>query len=1198
MPSRNCCLIIFCAVLMLALSIPFAAAQTSNASIDGEVRDQNGAAVQNATVKLVNKGTGALATFVTGPDGLYSFPNVVPENYKLTVSAPGFKEYVQDGILVRLGYPIRQNVALSIGAVTEEVVVKADASALNLENAEVRTSIDPEVIKDVPLLVAGSIRSVGNFASILPGVTRGAGDVTGAHVNGSQSQTGVVILDGISLFNSSGIQGLTGAVLDFPQSPDVISEFQVLTSNYSPKYGGSAAGVTVENVRSGTNSFHGTAYEFNRNTAMNATQFGATSRGEDIENDFGGNIGGPVKIPGLWGDNHKTFFFANFEAFKIVGGLLRQTLSLPTPQERQGDFSDWTDSNGNLIPIYDPATTTTNPAFNPSQPVGPSNLPYLRQQFMGCGGTTPNVICSTDPRLQNSLAAQWFKFLPAPTSSGTLNNYLAPPTPNFLGTNAYTVMEKVDENIGSRDHFSEMFFYKYLPETTFTTLPVQISNSGTSYKRTTVVRINYDHTFSPEIINHFGFGYQNDKYFGGGIDGKYAAQLPQIPGVASHTYPPQVIFGGGQFTGYGTGQGDPHIQPWLAPAYIANDVVSLTRGKHLLSLGADLRLASDNPLFLTNQSGQFTFNATETGLTGLNSGSPIASFLLEQVDHAAVTYYSTNTIDARTHSFAIFAGDTWRATPKLTLDGGLRYEIDPPTVDAHNHFSYFDPTLANPGAGNLPGAIAFAGSGPGRSGLRHPEDTWYGAIAPRLGLAYAVRPDTVIRSGYGIFYDAAYMPGFDGGITQDGYNTYANFGSSLGGLQPAFVLNQGIPSTYPVPPQLVSTIDNGSYSAIYRPKNANRLPYAQQWNLTIEHEFTARDYISAAYVGNKGTRLLSQIDPINVLNPSYLSMGSQLNDVFQSGQTVLDGVNAPFPNFADTMVGCAASVAQALLPYPQYCNALLARNENQGNSTYHSFQFKAEHRLSKGAYALVTYTNSKLITTSDANENGGEQGVVNPYQKNRIRALALEDVPQAINVLYSYQLPFGRGKQWLNNTGMADWILGGWELNGVFRAQSGIPFVITSSSCNVPAQFSAQCLPGLLPGAKPFTGSLNGRNLLSGLPYLNAASFEPVTDFNFYTGFGPRVQSFRQPGYRDFDLGLQQIFHITERIKFQLRGDAFNIFNAHYFNTVGVSNTNGYSSGTGGSAFTTDIAAGSSFGTWNGTVTAPRNIQVSGRFSF
>jgi len=263
-------------------------AQSNNASVDGEIRDPKGAVVVGAKVVLTSRDTGAASTFVSDSNGLYSFRSVVPGTYQLRVSAVGFGEYVQDGILVRVGYPIRQNIELKLETTTQQVEVVADASALNFENAELRNSIDPQVIQQVPLLVAGSMRSAANFASILPGVVRGSGDVSGAHVNGGQSQTGIAILDGIALFNSSGTQGLTGAVNDFPQSPDVISEFQVLTSNYDAQYG-SAGGVTIENVRSGTSTYHGSAFEYHRDTALNATQWGiaAADKSQDIENDSG-----------------------------------------------------------------------------------------------------------------------------------------------------------------------------------------------------------------------------------------------------------------------------------------------------------------------------------------------------------------------------------------------------------------------------------------------------------------------------------------------------------------------------------------------------------------------------------------------------------------------------------------------------------------------------------------------------------------------------------------------------------------------------------------------------------------------------------------------------------------------------------------------------------------------------------------------
>jgi len=1185
--------LVICALLFIFLLSPSLYAQSSNASIDGVVTDPNGAVVQGAKVLLTSKDTNETSTFVSDSNGLYVFRNVPPGNYRLTVSSQGFGQYVQDGLLVRLGYPIRQNVQLRLQSSVQQVEVAADASPLNFENAEIRGSIDPQVIEEVPLLVSGSLRSAANFASLLPGVVHGSGDVSGAHINGGQAQTGLTILDGISLYNASGTPGLTGAVLDFPQSPDVISEFQVLTSNYDARYG-SAAGVTVENVRSGTNTYHGTAYAYHRDSGLNAHQWDPTHAGKalDVENDFGGNFGGPLKLPFWKGRDYRTFFFANFEGFRIRGGVNRPAnVSIPSLAERNGDFTDWLP-----LKIYDPLT---------------------HQQFMGCDGLSPNVICSTDPRLQNSLAKQWFQYLPQPTSPGALDNYLPAAQPVFLGSDAYSVTEKVDQYIGSKNHISEMFYYKYLPRTNFTTLPAVISNAGTSYKRTSVVRVNWDRTISPTLLNHLAFGFQDDKYYGGGIDGPYANKLPQIPGVASHDYPPQITFGGG-FQSFGTGSGDPNLQPWLAPSWIVNDAVSLTHGKHTISFGGELRISHNFFRNVAGQSGSFNFDRGQTSIivNGIrDGGSPIASFLLEQVNSAQVTFYSTNDSNAHSKSYSLFLGDTWRVTPKLTFSPGVHWEVDPPPYEANDHFSYFDPTLANPGAGNRPGALAFAGSGAGHSGRRIPEDVWRKGIAPRIGVAYAVNEKTVVRSGYGLFYDSANVPGWAGGITQEGYNAQEFVAGSQDQTQAAFQLSNGFPLAPPTLPTLSPSFDNGGpMNSAYRPRTANRLPYAQQWNLTVERQLTNRDYVTASYIGTKGTRLLSNIAPINVLDPKYLAMGAQLNDKFTDDNPV-DGVPAPFPGFATTMTGCDPSVAQALLPFPQYCNLINGLNENKGSSTYHSFQLKAEHRASKGLWVLLSYTNSKLLTNADIGEplSWALPNFFSPYEIQRNKSLAIEDVPQVFSVAYSYELPFGRGKTWLNDNSLLNRVVGGWKLNGVFRAQSGIPFQIFSSLCDVPPQAVKYCSPALLPGKTPFLQSPSHFDPTR--PVLDVNAFEPVSAFStsnpYYTGAGPRVQNFRQPGFSDFDLGLGKTFRISERVTFDLRGDAFNLFNAHHFNSVGVG-VQSYGNGNfGSSSFVTDVAQPDipdpqnpgqilpgGFGMFTGAVSAPRNIQVSGRISF
>ncbi|MGH7867357.1 MAG: hypothetical protein ACREP9_06900, partial [Candidatus Dormibacteraceae bacterium] len=312
----------------------------------------------------------------------------------------------------------------------------------------------------------------------------------------------------------------------------------------------------------------------------------------------------------------------------------------------------------------------------------------------------------------------------------------------------------------------------------------------------------------------------------------------------------------------------------------------------------------------------------------------------------------------RQRAWSLHAGDTWKATPKLSIDYGVRWDVFTPAWEKYNQLSFLDPQGTNSGAGGLPGRLAFAGTqwGAASFGRRSPETTWYGGFAPRLGIAYRINEKTVVRTGYGIFYSDAYYPGWGGGVSQDGFSTTPSFSSTLGGLQPAFILNQGFPQNFQHPPLIDPSADNGQSSILYRPFDANRLPYAQQWNLTIEHQFTNNFYISAAYVGNKGTRLLSQTAPLNALNPSLLSMGQSLFDQFQPGQTTLDGVSIPYSGWVQQMTACPPTVAQALLQYPQYCSSLTGLNENAGSSTYHSLQLKAERRFSNGIWLLGTYT--------------------------------------------------------------------------------------------------------------------------------------------------------------------------------------------------------------------------------------------------
>ena len=347
------------AVVFLA-AVPVAVwAQATRALLNGTVTDPTGAVVPNAEVVVTETGTGAAYTVKTAADGLYSFPQLPPGAYGLKVTAAGFRDYAQKGIKLNLGDKFRLDVSLEVGTAQEVVEVNANASPLNFENAEQKGGIAPETMGDLPLMVNNGVRSAAQFVTLLPGASSPTGDALGAHLNGAVRNAGEALLNGASLINPSGGQGMYSAAVDFAQSPDMVSELKVLQSNYEPQYGSTGGAVIVMETKSGGNQFHGSAFEYLRNTALNARQFGADVRPKDIENDFGFSIGGPFKIPKVaWSNSHKTYFFFNWEGFRQRGAPTRDWMTIPSLKERQGDFSDWVDASGRMIPVYDPATNS------------------------------------------------------------------------------------------------------------------------------------------------------------------------------------------------------------------------------------------------------------------------------------------------------------------------------------------------------------------------------------------------------------------------------------------------------------------------------------------------------------------------------------------------------------------------------------------------------------------------------------------------------------------------------------------------------------------------------------------------------------------------------------------------------------------------------------------------------------------------
>lgn len=1170
-------------VILLAFSAG-ALGQTVNGAITGVVKDSSGAVLKDVALTLRNVATDQLVgTTTTGAQGEFAFRNLPPAKYAIEAVKEGFQQVTHPDVEVTLSSVQRVEITLPIGTQEQKVEVVGGSSVLSVTGTQ-EHGISPETLQQLPLLMNSGPRAAAGFAILMPGVSTGGGsNAFDARINGGLQSGDEASVDGVSMqqgFMSQG--GMVSIFQDFPMSPDMVSEVKILTSNFAPEYGSSTSGQIMAVTKSGGSSFHGSVFEFHRDESLKAKQWGATGdKAPFNRNNYGVNIGGPAKAPGLWSDRWKSYFYFDHEGYRQKGGSSQPTLSIPSMKERAGDFTDWRDASGNLIPIYDPLTI---------RPDGRGG--YTKDQFMGCDGNSPNVIC---PSRISALVKPWLAALPTPTSGGPLNNYLAPAIPDTILGNSDYYMGRYDLQIGSSDHIFTSIWHQRAPAKFASTLPQQIANESFSDPQNSWVnRLNYDRIFSPTVLNHMSMGYLNRNEGYGCVNQEFVNDFPKVKGVASTRVPPQMGFSDG-FVSFGCNGGPPHDNITTRPTFIINDAVTWATSAHSIKVGMEWRKIMGNLHANGNEAGSFAFGRGSTGLVGVNSGNPVASFLLGAVDSGSATFRSVNSTYPRQHAWIVHAGDTWRVSDKFTFDYGVRWDYYSPSSEKYNSLSFFDPTGPNPAAGGRPGRLAFAGSGYGAAsyGAPYPEKNWYGGFAPRFGAVYSLNQKTVVRSGWGIFYTQAFYPGWGGGMSQDGFSNTPSFNTTLGGIQPAFFIDQGLPQNFEKPPIVRSDYRNGQ-GLLYRPVDANKRPYSHQWNVTIDRELARNTSLSVAYVGSAGRRLPSSIDPINAIDPKYLSMGQALYDEFTPGVTSLHGVALPYAGWVEQMTGCAPSVAQALRPYPQYCDELTGLNENHGSSHYNSLQAKLEKRFSGGTYALVSYTLSKTISSGSDNTQraagtwSGLQGVISPYEKGRNEAIAATDTPHVLSAAFVYELPVGRGKRFMNRGGLANVLAGGWQLSTIGRYSSGLPLYFRSGFCNVPGQFRVGCIPAITKVDSVFAQDKGSFDPAKG-PLFNKGAFESVDAFNFYYGKGNRVESsVRGFGYHNQDLSFIKNTRMAGSTNVSFRFEIFNLWNWHMFSNPGE---------WGGLAFNNDLSS-PDFGKWNGSVTEPRTMQVAARFEF
>ncbi len=1121
-------------------------AQSERGNITGVVTDATGAVIANVPVVITNVSTNIPERVTTTSSGEYNAPNLSPGSYRIEIAATGFKRFVEAGIALTAGSTARIDAKLEIGTVGESIEVQANAVQLQTENSKVSTAVQNRMVDELPLVVGGAMRSPYDLVSI---TAEAKGSGSALCLAADKPRPGPPRLSGLLVnTNRSSDAGETSYLAPSVES---ITEFSVDTNGFKAEYGQAGGGVITFVSKSGTNDFHGVAYDFLRNDIFDARGFFAPTRNIYKQNDFGATVGGPVWIPKVYNGRNKTFFYLSYEGFRNRVGQNGSILSVPTPEMYSGDFSKLVGANGALVPIYDPATTQPNT----------SGGGFTRQPFPD--NQIPQNRFSTITKQMLALAPQV-----APNRAG-----LVPGTPNYVRNN-YVVNNgaltsptnkgslKIDQNFGSNHHLA--FFYnrsQYLSEPGPSgppglALPLW-NGQFTSYDASDY-RMTWDWTISPRLLSHFSIGgnkFYKDAYSPNvGQNWKSKVCIPNA--VDCNVNYPNVTFT--EFTGWGATADNGTEQPMWA---IREDL-SFIRGSHTMKFGYDFQSPRAAGFGQQNISGNAGFSFLETavpGATSATSGSSFASFLLGQADTGA-----TETIRYLPQIYDYHAGyaqDDWRVNKRLTLNIGLRYELTRPPYQPQMNYEDFNPTKPNPAVNGYPGALDFVGFGTGRVGAKYLSPGWYNGWGPRLGAAYSLSPKTTIRAGAARTFARSTV--VSGTTHYDGYIGQYAFASTNQGVTPAFNWDVGLPP-YPLPPQLNPAFDNNNNTNYWNGQDATRMPEILAYTFSIQRQLSSSTLIEADYNATVGVHLqtgllnLNQV-PTPVVNQLISQLGaaaavSLLNSSVTSPAAQAAGIRIPYANFTDPTVQRTMSVGQALRPYPQYLTIDTSQSgDKSGHSTYNAMILKLDRRFSKGLTMQWTYAFSKLLTDSDtyyANAGFAQD----QYNRRLEKSIGAYDQTHVVKMNTLYELPFGRGKRWITH-GFAAQALGGWRLSAIQVYSSGFPIGVTR---NAPLNiFNGVNRPLITTynWKAPYSGSFDPNKE----PYLAASAFpaQPAGVLGNATRYNPTVRVF--PNFNE-NVSLGKSFQFTERLRLDFRAEAFNLFNRTVFSGP-VTNLNNNSFG-------------------------------------
>ncbi len=1121
-------------ISLLAICMPLAG-QSFTGTVSGTVKDISGAVIPGARLSITNAGTNEQRTQESKEDGSFVFALVPPGQYRLETSRDGFKLSVRPRLDVEVQQSIVLAIALEVGETSESVQVTSETPLLQPTTSSLGQVVDNRKIVEFPLagrntfalitLTTGA-QPLGEFGNLPARANAYASGYFS--MNGSQPLTNETLIDGIP------VNTATTNAPGFTPSVDAIQEFKVQSGNFTAEFGRTGGGVINLVYKSGTNQLHGSLYEFVRNSVFDANNWFNNRAGRDKAhnalNQFGGTAGGPLLLPKLYDGHNRTFWFASYEGLRDRRAL-SQTYTIPTPAQLQGDFSKTLNGAGQLIGIYDPLTTR-------SDPQRPGN--FLRDPFPG--NTIPTGRF-------DAVGAKVRTFWPTPNSAGTgaaaVNNWTgAGSTPNTQ--DQYSV--RLDHAINDNHRIFGRFSFSNITRGGFdffgngagwvnpggSGLPINVNARNFALDDT--------RTLSPSLLLNFRYGFIR----------QWVARDPPLLGLDLTTlgfpqeYNAQVgvralpSFMPTGFRGIQQRGTDNIRRGDLTHTFQSSVTKVLTH--HTLKVGGDFRQILLNELEPVIEQGEFFFDTRFTSSdplrTNSTSGHSIASLLLGLPSSGDIDIVPPISVSYR--YFGGYLQDDYKATSKLTFNLGVRYEVETGRNERYNRLSWFDPTVTNPigpkvGIPDLRGGLQFTGVG---DNPRRQKLTNWNNWGPRFGFAYAVNSRTAVRGGYGLFFLPNTGDGAGPANGAEGFVATTTFLSSLdGGITPADRLSNPFPRGVVRGAGGVNGLQTQLGQSLTTVRRNDPSAYAQEWNFDIQRELPANFLIDVAYSGNKGTSLPVN-EQFNQLPGQYLALGPAL----------LEQVLNPFAPYVTVGPLSQPKVArgQLLRPYPQFDN-VLARNVRDVSTIYHSVQIKLEHRFSYGFTFLGAFTGAKQIGGPVANAVVSDPGFQNNYDRRADRSLVGFDQSRRLVLSANWELPFGRGKTFLgNSTRLVSLLAGGWQVNSITTIQSGFVLGLTTA-VNQTNSFGGGSRPNNSGKSARLEGPVEERLNR----FFDTSVFSQPAAFTF-GNTSRTLPDVRSPGVVNFDFSFTKNTKIGERFTTQLRGEFFNGFNHPNFGTPGT----------------------------------------------